>query len=216
MAKRSNRKKAKRNTKGGGSPVQVRATIDNRLVKALSHELRARALSILNERIASPKQLSVLLDAPLSRVNYHVEELLKFECVELVYERPVRGTHEHFYRGTTRSFLSDTNWAQLNPEAKAGISVAGMKMINETAEAAFLGGTFDARLDRHLSCTPGVVDEQGWKDAMEEVDGALERLLEILGESATRLAESNEKGFWTTFSILGFESPPPPPTPTAD
>jgi hypothetical protein len=91
-----------------------------------------------------------------------------------------------------------------------------MKMVNETAEAAFLGGTFDARLDRHLSCTPGVVDRQGWEEAMEEVDGTLERILEILGESASRLAKSKEEGFWATFSILGFESPVPPPTPEAD
>lgn len=213
MAKRTKRKKAALNKKLPA--VQLRATIDNRLVKALSHELRARALSILNERVASPKQLSILLDESLSKVNYHVERLLEFEYIELVYERPVRGAHEHFYRGTTRSFLSDNNWAQLHPEAKTGISVAGMKMINETAEAAFLGGTFDARLDRHLSCTPGVIDEQGWKEAMEVADGALERILEILGDSASRLASNNEQGFWATFSILAFESPPPPPTPDA-
>jgi DNA-binding transcriptional ArsR family regulator len=214
MAKRPKGKKPKRNTRKR-TAVQVRGTIDNRLVKALSHELRARALSVLNERVASPKQISILLDEPLSRVSYHVEVLRDLKCIELVDEKKVRGAIEHFYRGTTRSFLNDTDWAQLNPEAQTGISVAGMKMINETAEAAFLGGTFDARLDRHLSCTPGVVDEQGWSDARETLDEALERLLEILGESSSRLADANEKGFWATFSILGVESPPPPPTPEA-
>lgn len=114
MAKRPKGRKPKRNTRKK-TAVQVRGTIDNRLVKALSHELRARILSVLNERVASPKQLSILLDEPLSRTSYHVEVLRDLKCIELVDEKPVRGATEHFYRGITRSFLSDTDWAQLNP-----------------------------------------------------------------------------------------------------
>jgi DNA-binding transcriptional ArsR family regulator len=181
--------------------------VDQRLVKALGHPLRAQVLSILNERTASPVELSKMLGERLTNVSYHVRQLQKYGCIELVEERPVRGANEHFYRGVTRSFLSDDNWKELSPEAQAGISVAGMKMINDKAMEALLAETFDKRQDRHLSCTPMVVDEEGWRAVAELLAGTLEGLMEIQTESAGRLAAKKETGVSATVSILGFESP---------
>jgi DNA-binding transcriptional ArsR family regulator len=181
--------------------------VDQRLVKALGHPLRAQVLSILNERTASPVELSKMLGERLTNVSYHVRQLQKYGCIELVEERPVRGANEHFYRGVTRSFLSDDNWKELSPEAQAGISVAGMKMINDKAMEALLAETFDKRQDRHLSCTPMVVDEEGWRAVAELLAGTLEGLMEIQTESAGRLAGKKETGVAATVSILGFESP---------
>ena len=181
--------------------------VDQRLVKALGHPLRAQVLSILNERTASPVELSKMLGERLTNVSYHVRQLQKYGCIELVNERPVRGANEHFYRGVTRSFLSDDNWKELSPEAQAGISVAGMKMINDKAMEALLAETFDKRQDRHLSCTPMVVDEEGWRAVAKLLAGTLEGLMEIQTESAGRLAGKKEVGISATVSILGFESP---------
>jgi DNA-binding transcriptional ArsR family regulator len=181
--------------------------VDQRLVKALGHPLRAQVLSILNERTASPVELSKMLGERLTNVSYHVRQLQRYGCIELVEERPVRGANEHFYRGVTRSFLSDENWRQLSPEAQAGISVAGMKMINKKAMEALLAETFDKRQDRHLSCTPLVLDEEGWQAVGRLLAATLEGLMKIQTQSAGRLAEKGETGVPATVSILGFESP---------
>jgi DNA-binding transcriptional ArsR family regulator len=45
------------------------------IVQALSHPLRARILSVLQEREASPKELAEHFGAPLPNVAYHIQVL---------------------------------------------------------------------------------------------------------------------------------------------
>ena len=73
-----------------------------RLMKAMSHPLRAAILRVLNDRTASPAELARELDDHLHNVSYHTKRLEQLGCVELVKERHVRGAVEHFYRATTR------------------------------------------------------------------------------------------------------------------
>ncbi len=181
--------------------------MEGNLVKALSHPLRARALAIFNERVTSPAELARQFDKPIGNVSYHVNKLKAFGCIEPVRERQVRGATEHFYRGVTRSFLSAENWAKLTPDAKSGISIAGLKMQNDASMGALEAGTFDSRADRHLSCTPITIDEEGWQKIVRLLADTLESVIEIQAESATRLAESSAPGLRATVSILGFESP---------
>ena len=53
--------------------------VDPRVAKALSHPLRAHVLTILNERVASPNQMSEELGEPLGNVSYHVKALLELQ-----------------------------------------------------------------------------------------------------------------------------------------
>jgi DNA-binding transcriptional ArsR family regulator len=182
--------------------------MEGNLVKALSHPLRARALAIFNERVTSPAELARKFDKPVGNVSYHVKKLRDFGCIELVEEVPRRGATEHFYRGVTRSFLSAENWAKLSPDAKNGISIAGLRMQNDASMAALEAGTFDSRDDRHLSCTPITIDEEAWGQVVELLASTLESVIEIQAKAATRLAEKEDHpGFRATISILGFESP---------
>src|SRR6478735_2191718 len=66
-------------------------TSEARIAKALAHPLRARILQRLGERVASPGDLAVELDAPLGVVSYHVRMLRDYDCVELVRTEPRRG-----------------------------------------------------------------------------------------------------------------------------
>jgi hypothetical protein len=185
--------------------------VEGRLVRALGHPLRARALAIFNERTCSPKEIADQLDVPVNKLSYHVNVLKRCECIELVTTAQRRGATEHYYRGTTRSFFSDDIWSQLSAAARDGISIAGLKMTLEAAQAAVLAETFDSRSDRHLSCTPLVVDDRGWKDLAEVLTSTLDRVIEIQAESAHRLAQGDLEGIAATVALLGFESAPPKP-----
>jgi DNA-binding transcriptional ArsR family regulator len=186
------------------------AGFNSRLVKALSHPLRARSLAILNERTASPKEIHEQLDVPLGNVTYHVKVLGELGCIELVKTTPRRGATEHYYRGTTRSFLNKENWSQLSPDAKSGVTVAGLKMINDASRAALEAETFDSQDSRHLSCTPVNLDQQGWDEIMVLLDETLDGILAIQGECVSRQAKvENAESIRATISLLGFESPPP-------
>ena len=73
-------------------------SLDPRLAKALSNDVRARALRMLAEEARSPKQISVELKLDLRSVAYHVRVLKKLGCIELVETLPRRGAVEHVYR----------------------------------------------------------------------------------------------------------------------
>jgi DNA-binding transcriptional ArsR family regulator len=73
-------------------------SLDPRLAKALSNDVRARALELIAAGAKSPKQIAAELDLDLRSVAYHVRVLKKLGCIELVETLPRRGAVEHVYR----------------------------------------------------------------------------------------------------------------------
>ncbi len=192
-------------TKKSKAKGKTKTGVDQRLVKALAHPLRVEILAILNERLASPNELSKELDEGLSQVSYHVKVLKDYECIELVKTEPRRGAVEHYYRATARAFLTDQDWQHLPASIKPGMSASFIRLLVDDVVAALKNGTFDARDDRHISWTPGVVDEQGWNETVELVNETLEQAIEIHTKSASRLAKSGEEGIPSTVAFLHFE-----------
>lgn len=73
-------------------------SLDPRLAKALSSEVRARALELVAEGVQSPKLIAAELQLDLRSVAYHVRVLRKLGCIELIETVPRRGAVEHVYR----------------------------------------------------------------------------------------------------------------------
>lgn len=181
--------------------------ITQQLAKALAHPLRVKILTSLHKGISSPNQLAQELGEPLGNVSYHVKTLLEYGCVELVKTEPRRGAVEHFYRATERAFFSDAEWAKIPASARKGISGVILEAIGSDATEALVEGTIDARTDSHVTRTPLVLDEQGWKDLNEVLKETLDRATEIQEEAASRLTKDKKEGFPTKLAILHFESP---------
>lgn len=77
---------------------------ENSLLVALRHPLRRRILREMETREPiSPRELSQLLDQPLSNVSYHVRVLADCGAVKLVKTKPARGSVQHFYAATVRA-----------------------------------------------------------------------------------------------------------------
>lgn len=194
-------------TRKGPARQKRKTGIDERLVKSLTHGLRVQILTILNERIASPNELSKELGEGLSQVSYHVKVLKDYGCIELVKTEPRRGAVEHYYRATARAWLSDRDWEALPASVRPGVSADLIEMIMGDAVDALEAGTLDARTDRHTSRTPLILDEEGWKEVVETLSSTLDEVVEIQARSSQRLAESGEEGFQASVSLLGFEMP---------
>ena len=77
--------------------------------------MRTRILGMLDERVASPRQLSDELDAPLQNVSYHVRELAKLNLIKLVRTTQRRGAIEHHYTAIAAPHVSDAAWSELPP-----------------------------------------------------------------------------------------------------
>jgi len=124
---------------------------DPRYVKALSHPLRVRILGILEDRPASPVELSQHLEASLGTISYHVRQLYQLGLLELVGETPRRGAIEHHYRARPRPGASDGAWSNASVIAKQAVVGAELEHTIHAAQRAATTGGFDrepARLDR--------------------------------------------------------------------
>ncbi|TMK58897.1 MAG: helix-turn-helix transcriptional regulator [Actinobacteria bacterium] len=183
--------------------------VEQVVAKAFAHPLRVQILIILNEKVASPNMLAQHLDQSLNLVAYHVRVLEKYDCIELVDTKQRRGATEHFYRATRRQFLTDNEWSRLPKGLRGGLSGAMLKPVFDDVEEALDANTFDELDDSHLSRTPMAVDKKGWEDAAGVLADALERLIEIQGEAATRMSESGEEPIHSRALILHFKSPGP-------
>lgn len=193
---------------GRKRPERHRDSVDQRLITALGHPVRVRSLTILNERVASPSEIAKELKQTVGDVSYHIKVLKECECIELVDTVPRRGAMEHYYRATDRAFLDASEWASLS-SVRPGVSAGLLQTVVDDALTALIGGTFDKRLDRHLSWTPMIVDEQGWNEIKDGLDAMLEKVLEIQSSSAKRLASDDATGVPVSVAMMGFEAAMP-------
>src|SRR3954453_20163483 len=150
------RKVKKRQRKLDKSPQEV-------LVKALNHPVRVKALTILTERIASPKEISEETEIPLSNVSYHVRVLDELGLVEIMEEESVRGSVAHFYRAVERPLIHNPDWEKLSPRVRSAFSSYVIETLMSDAADSVKAGLFDRREDRHLTRTPLLLDERGWR-----------------------------------------------------
>ena len=70
------------------------------LLHALRHPVRREILTLLADPRRgpmSPRELSGELGKPIPTTSYHARVLLECDAVEIVDERPVRGTLAHYY-----------------------------------------------------------------------------------------------------------------------
>lgn len=201
------------------NPKQVKRR-DRRLeqpdfMAAINHPLRVHLLAVLRDREASPSEIAKELNEDLGVVNYHTRKLERLGMVEIVRERPVRGSTEHFYKATTRPWWTTAQWSELDPKLKSAATSAALERLFGEIKSSLTAGTFEARDDRHLSRTPILLDEIGWKAVSALLDDTLDALLTEQARAAERLAESNSEPVRAMVGMLAFEMPPNSPPPPA-
>jgi DNA-binding transcriptional ArsR family regulator len=187
-------------------------TESNNRIEQLAHLLkspiRVKALAVLIERVASPKDISVELGVSLTTVSHHVQELLKMNLIELVDEQPRRGAVAHFYRAVMRPIWSDEEWGELSQEERQRYAAWVMQLINCDVAEAMDAGTFQAHTETHTSRSLFHVDEQGWQELNRIQNEALEASFEVEAASAERLAEEGADGINVRTVMLCIEMPP--------
>lgn len=194
---------------------QPPALTNIRLAAAMTHPTRLHAMRVLAERTATPRQIAEEIGEPVNNVAYHVKILARLGCVELVETRPARGGRvaERVYIASQRPFYDDSAWAQLGDREKLNVVGAIMQHVTEDIADAMVHGTFYEPDDNHLSRSPMVVDQEGWRETIELLDETVERLAAIQ-ERVNARSGGTEDSMETKVAILHFHSPDrPPPAP---
>jgi DNA-binding transcriptional ArsR family regulator len=178
--------------------------------RALSHPTRVSILMRMNapRRRISPRDYCNETGGLLSNVSYHFRCLNKAGLIELVDQKPVRGSTQHFYEPVDRAMAWTREYAALAPVVKQNLAATALRGAVESIGASVDAGTFDAQPDSHLSYDTMRIDHLGWQKLTELFNRTLSEAMEIGQESAQRGAPS--EGFLASFLLSCFEAPPPP------
>ena len=178
--------------------------IDQRIMKALSHPLRVRMLTLLNQKVASPSELADELDEPLGNVSYHMRFLADLEMVKLVRTEPRRGAVEHYYEALEPPLISDDDWAQLPVSLRRSLSDSTLGDIARDLRGAGEAGGFD-RDNMHVSRLALTLDDAAWDELSSLLSDLLERARGIQDDANKRRKKSGGPSIPTTLVLLQFE-----------
>lgn len=176
--------------------------LDHRIVKALAHPLRQNILTILNERVASPSEISEELDERLGNVSYHVRTLLDLGCIELVSTTPRRGAVEHHYRAVMKPFFSKDDWAQMPASTRRSAHDTTLKAIVKDVVATAEANGFDTPEDLVTRIT-GDLDAKGRADLAKLLATTREKAEKVFADSNKRLAGKGD-GIASEVALIGF------------
>ena len=187
----------------------LESAVDYRLIKAFGHPLRTRILSVLNEKVSSPSDLAIELNAQTGHTAYHIKVLKEIGFVELVDTEQRRGATEHYYRATRRALIPPDAWAKLPPATQQNIATDTFKLILDDASAAVEADAYSKRPDSHVSWTPMTLDEEGWTAFVELLEDTLEKAIEIQTAAMSRLGGSESASIPVSMALAGYMSERP-------
>jgi hypothetical protein len=210
-------------SKGRGTmPRPASSDEERHRFEALHHSWRIRILDVLAERKMSvaqfvdegliPELVSMDRHLAISKLAYHFRVLRHAGALEVVEQNPRRGSTELVCRASVRAHFTDEQWAKLPLRERQALSLFVLHELIARAKSALHYGTFDSRVDRHLSWLAMETDEQGWSEMAAVMNGMLDTVTEIHSESKERLEASGEQPIRATWGQLHFESPPLPPS----
>lgn len=182
------------------------ASIDIRLAKAMAHPVRARALQILNERIASPSDIAREIGLPVANVSYHVNTLLRLQCIEEVETHVVRGAIEHMYRAVRQPLVELDDAATMPASVRGSLCGEVFADAMTDARSALEAGTVEQRSDIHWTVTKGELDAEAFANVhtiLREAYAAIEAEQEA---ARVRIASGAEPIPWR-LSVFHYEAP---------
>jgi DNA-binding transcriptional ArsR family regulator len=185
-------------------PPAKEPAIDQRIMKALSHPLRVRMLTLLNQKVSSPSEIAEELDEPLGNVSYHMRFLADLKMVKLVRTEPRRGAVEHYYEALEPPLMSDDDWAQLPVALRRSLSDSTLGNIASDLRGAAAEGGFD-RPNVHISRTALTLDQEGWDELSGALADVLERAREIQEQSNKRRKRADTGAIATALVLMQFE-----------
>jgi len=156
--------------------------------KAMGHAVRAAAFRVLREAPASPAEVAKVIGASTQSVSFHVKQLEKLGCAELIERRIVGGNVKNIYRAIEPFLIETEDWEDLAPNVKEG-------RAREFAQAhvddlVLWAGSHGGR-DKffHLTGNHYSLDEQGRDRIMEIIEEARLASEEEAEAAAQRIAK---------------------------
>jgi hypothetical protein len=178
-----------------------------------SGALRARPameaiLTALSQKAATATTIAAETGETPEATRQQLAQMVEAELIEPAETSGEGDPDEPTYVTAPAARLFETDsWTGLPSGEKVAISRSIHQLIGTEIDYAFEGGSFDSRDDRHLVRAPLFLDEEGWREVDEILDGTLDAVLAARDRSAERLRKSGEAPLQARLAYYFFEMP---------
>jgi DNA-binding transcriptional ArsR family regulator len=173
---------------------------------AVGHRIRIEMLAALREGPKSAADLAKVVREPLSTVKHHLEQLLIDGSIEVAWAKPIRtNMTQNFYRVVELPEFSKEEVEEMSPEERQALFALIAQATTAEVLASLWAGKMVHDPDIVLAWSWFNFDEQGRRALAEEQNESWERVKDIAGESANRMAESKEIGVTYVVTMFGYE-----------
>jgi DNA-binding transcriptional ArsR family regulator len=193
---------------------QRRKTIEEVVEYALSHRIRSRILSILNQGIYTCSELAEFLDQPLNRTGNHIRELLDAGSIEIADTKRRRNAQQHYYRAVRTPYFSEREAKAMTRQERqvsTGLIIQGL--MAEVMTALWAGRMFLDPRD-WFTWERVDLDAEGRQELYDEQKRSWERVQSVKARAAKRVADSGGETDSYIVSVLGFEQAERAPKPS--
>jgi DNA-binding transcriptional ArsR family regulator len=183
---------------------------------SMGHRIRIEILTLLNEGVYTPDEISERLGEPLGKVTHHISELVDRGAIELARTEPARNWTRHYYRAVEQPYVSEEEALAMTPQQRqifAGVVL--QSIMAESMSAFWAGNMIDDPSNTLLSWRWFNVDREGQQEIIEELMSSWERVQEIEARATARLAESGEPALSIIVAMQGFRRSRPAKRPPA-
>ncbi|HET8862270.1 MAG TPA: winged helix-turn-helix domain-containing protein [Solirubrobacterales bacterium] len=182
-----------------------------RVSKVFADELSLRIVTEANHReISVPLFHAEFGGDSIKGIRRRFKTLERIGWLEQVNQKTGgrrRSAVERFFRATGPAIFDRESWAEVPDSVKPTYSWTTFKLLAELVKEAIQAGTFEARLDSHLSWSVLRLDQEGWERVAAAIDALLALILEEKDRARDRIAASGEEAFTMTAALAAFESP---------
>jgi hypothetical protein len=185
-----------------------------RVSKVFADELCLKILAEANLReVSAPLFHAEFGGDSIEAIRRRFKTLERFGWLKQVNQKTGgrrRSAVELFYRAIGPAILDNENWAEVPDSIKPTYSWTTFSTLADRVKEAILTGTFEARLDSHLSWSVLRLDQEGWEKVTAAVDTVFSLIFKEWEAAEARIAKSGEEPITTTVGLAAFESPRKP------
>jgi AcrR family transcriptional regulator len=177
---------------------------------AAANPFSDRLLFALSHGPVSVGQIAAEMSLTPTEVEHALSQLEEEPLAELAVSEGEDG--ERLYENRW-PMISMNEWMEMSVEEQEQISNEIRFLIRSDVEEAAAAGTFDSRPERFLLRLPVWLDERGWQEINEALEGTLEDCIEIQRRAQQRIEESGRisEAFSARVVLVSFEMPPAGP-----
>lgn len=200
-----------------GKGRRERSLIGLELAHAIRNPSRSRILAELDAKPLSAAQFSRRTGGNPRTDRRYFGQLAEWGLIELAEERSSpSGSLEKIYRPKARLDIDDRTWGEVPSFVREELSAFSLKRFWGRVHDAIEAETFSQEADSHFGWDRCVLDRQGWRELMDELEDCVLWLFILEQEVADRLDRSGEVPIPMTYFLAGFRAPDPVPSDAVD